>query len=206
MSTDQPTLILASGSPRRRDILTQLGLQFTVLPADIDESVHNGEAADAYVLRLATEKALKIADARDELLGNVLRPVVLAADTTVVFNGEILGKPNDVGEAQYMLRQLQGTHHETMTGVAVWADGNVHSEVVRTIVTFTAMDDATIDWYIATGEPMDKAGSYAIQGIGGSFVKSITGSLQTVVGLPMVETTVLFANAGLSLAHFRVTH
>jgi septum formation protein len=207
MSTDQPTLILASGSPRRRDILQQLGLRFLVVPADIDESVQPEEAADAYVLRLATQKALTIATAyrasTNESLRDVWRPVVLAADTTVVFDGEILGKPVDADDARHMLRRLQGTDHETMTGVAVWSAGTVRADVVRTIVTFTDMDDAMIDWYINTGEPMDKAGSYAIQGIGGSFVKSITGSLQTVVGLPMVETAQLLKQCGHTLDHFR---
>ncbi len=200
-SADRYRLVLASGSPRRRDILNQLGLRFSVNAADIDETELTGELADVYVRRLAETKASTVAKRLDPTPGTTA--VVLAADTTVALNGLILGKPTDSEDAHRMLKMLQGNVHDVFTGVAINIGDTTRTEVVRTVVQMAEMDDDTISWYIKSGEPFDKAGSYAIQGSGGSFVRSITGNLQNVVGLPMVETADLLASFELKLADFR---
>jgi septum formation protein len=200
-SNGQFRLVLASGSPRRCDILNQLGLRFDVHAADIDETEQIGERADVYVRRLAETKAATVAK-RLEPSENITT-VVLAADTTVALEGMILGKPNDADDAHRMLTMLQGTTHDVFTGIAISVGDATRTEVVRTVVTMAAMDDDDIVWYIESGEPFDKAGSYAIQGSGGSFVRSITGNLQNVVGLPMVETADLLGSFDLKFAQFR---
>jgi septum formation protein len=206
LSVENIELVLASGSPRRRDILAQLDLRFRVEPADIDESEKAGEPADVYVRRLAETKAATVAHRlATTSLPNTpnARTVVLAADTTVSLDGNILGKPNDNDDALRMLTSLQGRTHETYTGIAVSVDGATISDVVKTSVTFGELDAETIAWYVRTGEPIGKAGSYAIQGIAGSFVHSITGNLQNVIGLPMVQTMTLLSNFGFHLSNFR---
>lgn len=192
-------LVLASGSPRRRELLERLGLRFAVRPTDIDETPHAGEAPDAYVLRLAREKARAAA-----------RPgeLVLAADTTVVVDGEILGKPLDDADAERMLRLLAGREHEVLTGVAVLdatesGRGRIASEVARTAVRMAALTGAEIAWYAATGEPRDKAGAYAIQGLGSLFVEAVTGTHSNVVGLPIPTVYRLFAELGYDLKALR---
>ena len=173
-------LVLASGSPRRRELLALLGLPFDVVPVDVDESVPPGEMPRDLVRRLAIDKAgpLAVADLDADL-------VVLAADTTVDVAGEILGKPTDPDDARRMLRALSGRTHLVHTGVAVRRAGRTLHEVVTTIVSMTPLTDSSIEWYLATGEPMDKAGAYAIQGAGGAFVAGIEGSASNVVGLPL---------------------
>lgn len=178
--------MLASASPRRRQLLEQLGLTFSVHPADIDESVRPGEAPAAYVARLAAEKAVAVASPGR---------VVLAADTTVDLEGEIFGKPGDGLEAAAMLRRLSGRTHLVHTGVAVNAEVFVVCSEVRLI----ELTESAIEWYVSTGEPLDKAGAYAIQGAGGAFVAAINGSFSGVVGLPLVETLAALRRAGVAL-------
>ncbi len=189
----QIRLVLASASPRRRELLSQLGLRFEVSAADIDETPRQGESAEAYVMRLAREKARTV-EARYP------GAWALAADTTVVLEGELLGKPRDEAEAREMLGRLSGRVHEVHTGVALAGPGGAeHATGVRTRVTFRSLSAGEVAWYAATGEPLDKAGSYAIQGKGGFLVASVEGSPTNVIGLPLGETLELLTRAGLSL-------
>lgn len=185
-----PRLFLASSSPRRSEILNQLGLSFDAAGVDIDETPVPGEDAETMVLRLACGKAE--AAARPERL-------VLAADTAVVLDGEIFGKPVDREDALTMLGRLSGREHEVLTGVAVAAAGQVDSAVSRTRVWFRKIrrDEALDYWH--SGEPHDKAGAYGIQGLGGVFVSRIEGSYSGVVGLPVFETAGLLTRAGFVL-------
>lgn len=187
-----PSLVLASGSPRRKELLGQLGLAFEVLPADLDESLLKGERPDAYVKRLATAKAEIVAMGRPGAL-------VLGADTTVCVDGKVLGKPADAKASMAMLRKLQGRSHEVFTGIAVAGAGRTLSRTVKTRVTFRALSAREIAWYAATPEPYDKAGGYAVQGIAGAFVTGLSGSISNVVGLPLAETLALLEKAGLAL-------
>lgn len=183
------TLILASASPRRAELLQQIGLNFRVQPADIDETVGTGESAEHYVERLACEKALRIAG---------LNPgcQVIGSDTSVVLNGEILGKPANAVEAEATLARLSGHQHQVMTAVALAEEQWCKSRLVVTNVTFRSLTRSEIQAYVASGEPMDKAGSYGIQGLGGIFVRELQGSYSAVVGLPLLETAELLAEAG----------
>ncbi len=182
-------LILASGSPRRRDILEQLGFDFEVRPVDLDESRLEGEDAMAYVSRLAKAKCR--AEARPGEL-------VLAADTIVAIDGHLLGKPKDEADARGMLKRLSGREHQVATGVAVFdVDSDlVEHAVVSTTVAFNPLSDTEIDWYVASGEPMDKAGGYAIQGLGRLFVGRIDGNYTNVVGLPVPTVYALLTRLG----------
>ena len=171
-------LILASRSPRRSELLAAAGISFEVLAADIDETPHDGEAPDAYVERLAIEKARAVLALRPDA-------TVLGADTTVTIDGLILGKPVDAEEATAMLRRLSGRVHEVFTGVAVVSDGGVQSAVECTRVWFDLMTDEDISWYVESGEPVDRAGAYAIQGLASRFIPRIEGSYTNVVGLPV---------------------
>ena len=170
------SLILASGSPRRRLLLEELGLDPIVRPADVDETPMPNELAAPYVERLAREKGA-VVDAADD-------DIVISADTIVTIDGALLGKPANEADAAAMLRSLSGRTHEVMTGVAVRTEDNTTSFVETTIVHFAELSDDDIAWYISTGEPTDKAGAYAIQGRGGAFVTSIEGSYDNVIGLP----------------------
>ncbi len=176
-------LILASSSPRRAEILRNTGFSFEVRPAQVDESLRPDENAAAYVLRLAQTKAEAVA-ARIESTEPAL---VIAADTTVVVAGEILGKPGDANEAREMLGKLSGGTHEVLTGVAIintfTRERALHVETTR--VTFLALSPEEITRYVATGEPFDKAGGYGVQGIGGRFVSRIEGCYFNVMGLPL---------------------
>ncbi|MCZ6725808.1 MAG: Maf family protein [Acidobacteria bacterium] len=173
-----PRLVLASGSPRRRETLARLGFEFTVRPVDIDESRGTNENALDYVRRLAEEKART--DARQG-------EIILAADTIVELDGELLGKPKGAEAAAAMLRRLSGRDHEVSTGVAVFDVDRDHLEVAveTTVVRFAPLEPTEIAWYVASGEPMDKAGAYAIQGLASLFVESIEGNYANVVGLPV---------------------
>ncbi|CAM3375185.1 septum formation inhibitor Maf [Corallococcus sp. ZKHCc1 1396] len=184
-------LVLASASPRRKDLLAQLGLRFTVTAADIDETPTAGEIARNYVKRLAEEKARTVAGRHPDAW-------VLAADTTVALGSELLGKPRDAAEARDMLGRLSGHTHEVFTGIAVAGRARA-SQVVRTQVTFRALSPEEIAWYADTGEPLDKAGAYAIQGKGGFLVASVDGSPTNVIGLPLGETLALLQEAGFPL-------
>src|SRR6266571_294173 len=171
-------IVLASGSPRRRQLLEMIGLEFRVVPPEVDESLGPAEQAEGYVTRLAREKATTVA--RRER-----GAVVLAADTTVVLRGTIFGKPANPEEAAEMLRQLEGRKHQVMTAVAVAQDGRVEHALDVTDVTFRPLTDAQIAAYVATGEPLDKAGAYAIQGKGAALVEGIRGDFFGVMGLPL---------------------
>ena len=190
-------LVLASQSPRRRELLASVGIRAEVRPADTDESVRVGEGADGYVRRLAREKARAVPRTVGEL--------VLAADTAVILGIEILGKPRDEAEARRMLRALSGRTHVVATGVhglAAGARGSAPREetiAVSSAVRFVTLSDEQIAWYVSTGEPLDKAGAYAVQGAGGSLVRGIAGSVSNVVGLPLAETLALLGRLGLSL-------
>jgi len=209
MVVSPPPLILASGSPRRRELLAALGLKFEVRPADIDESVRPGEQAERYALRLAEEKARVVAEQAQEAL-------VIAADTIVVLDGEIFGKPRDHQEGRERLARMAGREHQVITAVAF--DRNPRnprnpqrlqnprsSESFRrswaqtTLVRFRTLSPEEIAWYVATGEPDDKSGGYAFQGIGTFMVESISGSPSNVAGLPMAETAQMLREAGFPL-------
>jgi septum formation protein len=181
-------IILASVSPRRRELLALLGLAHDVSPADLDEAWRNGEAPAAHAERLAREKVAARAQPA---------AVVIGADTIVVIDGAILGKPRDAAEARTMLRRLAGRDHEVFTAVAVAYDGRTASGVRRTGVRFRALDDATIAEYVATGEPLDKAGAYGIQGYGAVLVERIDGDYFTVMGLGLGLLVDLLAQVGL---------
>jgi septum formation protein len=186
-------LVLASGSPRRRELLALLGLPFDVIPVDLDESVRPGELAVDLVRRLAIEKAGAIAVSDADVL-------VVAADTTVEVAGEILGKPADATDARRMLRALSARTHLVHTAVAVRRDAHTEVEVATTLVTMAPLTEASIDWYVATGEPLDKAGAYAIQGAAGAFVTAIAGSASNVVGLPLATVVELLRRQGVPVA------
>jgi septum formation protein len=188
-------LILASSSPRRQELLAQTGLRFTVAAANINEDLLPNEAAAAYVQRLAEEKAQAIwnvnqaADSVDDPL------VVLGADTCVVCDGSILGKPTDTGDARQMLELLSGRTHAVLTGLAVISSGKIARDVEITQVTFNQLNDREIAQYIASGEPLDKAGAYAIQGYAARWIPRIEGCYFNVVGLPIARTISLLVEA-----------
>ena len=187
---ERPVVVLASGSPRRRELLGRYPIRLEVRPADLDESVLDGERPEPYVRRLARAKAEAVRSAGD---------VVVAADTCVVLGGEILGKPTDEADAARMLAALADRTHHVVTAVAVAADGGTTVETVRTDVTMTAIPAEDLAWYVATGEPHDKAGAYAIQGAGGRFVRRIDGSHSNVIGLPLDTVAALLDRAGVPL-------
>jgi len=178
-------LLLASGSSRRKELLDQIGVLYQSASMDIDETVHVNETASDYVLRLAEEKAQAGIGVKTDM-------VVLAADTSVVVAGNILGKPDNAQAAHDMLRQLSGKTHQVLTGIAMAKQTqgkvSIESQVVVTEVTFSDITDQQIEQYIKTGEPMDKAGAYGIQGKAALFVERIQGSYSNVVGLPLAET------------------
>lgn len=187
-------LVLASGSPRRREILDTLGIAFDVCPSTLDETADDSESPAATVRRLARDKALEVAG-RDEIDRSAY---VLGADTIVVLEGAVLGKPIDDADACRMLRRLSGRWHEVMTGVALARKGDnvLEDRVVTTRVHVRALSPERIERYVGTGEGRDKAGSYAVQGIGSGLVDRIEGSYSNVVGLPAAETVELLERHG----------
>lgn len=182
------SLYLASGSPRRQELLTQLGLSFEKVVPGIEELRRPHESAQQYVGRLAREKA----QAGVALTAHDLP--VLGADTIVILNGEVLEKPRDAAHATVMLRMLSGNTHQVMTAVALADSQHTLGCLVVTEVTFRTLSDDDITHYVASGEPLDKAGAYGIQGLGGCFVRKINGSYHAVVGLPLVETYELLSD------------
>jgi len=188
---EEPRLVLASASPRRALILRSLGVAFRVAPANVDESLLPGEEVMAAAERLARAKAEAVA--RDERLP------VLGADTVVVREGRILGKPSTPQEARGMLRFLAGGRHEVVTGLCLVANGATYGGVERTGVAFADLSDAEIEWYVATGEPLDKAGAYHVDGRGALFITGIEGSPSNVAGLPVRLLFRLAREAGLRL-------
>lgn len=182
-------IILASASPRRAELLRQMGVSFETRPADIDETPMPGELPGDYVLRLAREKALAVGQLAPEA-------IVLGSDTSVVLDDRILGKPATEADAVETLEALSGRTHQVLTAVAVVVDGYPEARLVTTDVRFRTLRPDEVSAYVRTGEPMDKAGSYGIQGLGGIFVESLQGSYSAVVGLPLQETADLLAQAG----------
>ena len=185
-----PRVILASSSPRRRELLSLIGVAHEVRPADIDERALPGETPETHCERLAREKAAVLAD--DTGQGTL----VIGGDTIVVVDDKILGKPRDEADATDMLRRLSGRTHEVLTAVAVMRHGRVESGVERVRVTFRALDTAEIAAYIATREPMDKAGAYGIQGYGATIVERIEGDYFAVMGLAINRLIRLMARVG----------
>jgi len=181
-----PELVLASASPRRRRLLQLLGVSFRVDPADVEETAAPGESPAAFCERAARDKARAVA-------GRHVRAVVLASDTVVELEGEILGKPSSEAMARTMLGRLSGKAHRVHTAMALAHGGRMASLVDTARVEISPMDDSLIAWYVATGEPLDKAGAYAVQGIGGLLVAGIEGHPHTVVGLPIHRLPGLFA-------------
>jgi len=188
-------LVLASQSPRRQALLNQLGYRFTTLVADIDETACVDEKPRDYVLRLAVQKAQAIFEQLP--VEKQADTLVLGADTCVVNDGQILGKPADEKQCLATLRQLSGKSHQVLTSIAVVGANITVKELITTEVNFKPLVTAEIQRYWQTGEPCDKAGSYAIQGIGGQFITSINGSYSAVVGLPLYETSQMLAKLGL---------
>ena len=184
--TQKPTghkakqIVLASASPRRNELLAGLGLKFEVEPSQVTEKAYADEAPHDYIMRIARAKAVAVARRRDCGL-------VIAADTEVVLDGKVLGKPRDHEDAKRMLRLLSGKWHAVMTGVALYYvdTGKEAVDYAKTLVRLANLSEEEIDWYVATGEPMDKAGSYAIQGLASLFVDEIAGNYHNVVGLPI---------------------
>jgi len=188
-------VILASASPRRRELLTLLGVNHSCQAAELDETALDAEDAETYVSRMAREKALAVArcdTARDR--------VVLAADTSVVIDRDILGKPRDHLDALSMLARLGGREHRVLTALCLSLDGALYSDLVISEVEFVSLDRATCEAYLATDEPWDKAGAYGIQGLGGAFVRAVRGSYSNVVGLPLAETRQLLVAQGIFTA------
>lgn len=182
-------VVLASQSPRRRELLSLVGIPHEVQPADIDESAFPEEAPAAHAERLAREKALVVAERATDA-------VVVAADTIVVIDDQILGKPADADEARRMLTALAGRTHTVFTAIAVARAGRVESAVETVAVAFRPLTAAEIDAYVATGEPLDKAGAYGIQGFGSTIVERIDGDYFAVMGISLVRLVELFARVG----------
>ncbi len=197
-----PRLVLASASPRRRDLLHAMGLDFEVHPADINEDPSPGEGAACLVQRLALAKAVRCRESHPRCL-------VLAADTVVVAKEpageELLGKPTDPAAARAMLRRLSGRQHLVLTGMAlVGPEGEPAQQLARTQVTFLPLSDALIDWYVSSGEAYDKAGAYGVQGRAALFVSRLEGSWTNVVGLPLDLLEALFRDAGQDFTRYLV--
>lgn len=191
-------LVLASASPRRSELLRAAGFEFDINPAHVDEAIRAGESASVYVRRVAEHKAQVIGSQSPER-------AVLAADTVVVVDDQILGKPQDADDARRMLRLLSGRTHQVMTGVCLWQgvpDGAARTttHVAVTAVEFATLAEAEIAWYVDSGEPMDKAGAYAIQGLASRFVTRIDGSYSNVVGLPVALVYEMCSEAGMLLS------
>jgi septum formation protein len=189
-----PRLILASASPRRSELLRGLGLKFEVLPSSIAEVREPGEGAEEYVARLARDKGRAIAEQHRDAW-------VISADTVVYIDGEILEKPSDKADACAMLRRLSDRRHVVFSGVSVQhaATGYEEITVTASTVQFVALREDRIVWYVETGEPMDKAGAYAVQGIGAMFIRSIEGNYTNVVGLPLSTLVEMLERASLRL-------
>jgi len=187
-----PRLILASASSRRQELLQKAGVAFTVVPSDIPETVQVGETPEEYVLRVAAEKALDVARKYPDTW-------VLGADTIVEIDGEVLGKPRDQADGQRMLRLLSGRTHQVITAFVLLDEENQvrAKQMVSSSVTFKSLSDTQIHEYLATGEPFDKAGAYAVQGLGASLVERIEGSYTNVVGLPIDEVLTALRTVGL---------
>lgn len=193
MSGRPHTLILASASPRRAELLTRLDLAFDVIAADIDEATKGQEQPPDHAVRIASTKAASVARRFPD------RPV-LGADTIVVVGDAILGKPRDDAEARAMLGRLSGRTHAVLTALALHFRGRLFVHLEQARVTFAPAPDELLDWYVTTGEPTDKAGAYAVQGRAALFIERVEGNVQAVVGLPLAALPGLLRQAGLALA------
>ena len=187
----KPRVVLASASPRRRELLTLIGIEHSVVPSNFDETMQPGEEPEGHALRLAVEKASAVARAHPDA-------VVIGSDTVVVLDGKVLGKPADRAAAREMMLALNGRTHTVITAVAVAYAGAVRRGAEQVKVTFRRLGDDEVDAYVATGEGMDKAGAYGIQGFGATIVERIEGDFFAVMGLPLVRLVGLFRDAGLS--------
>jgi septum formation protein len=194
MSETKPTIILASASPRRAELLRQIGVAFELAPSRIAELPHPDEAPPDYITRIARAKVIAVARKRDAGL-------IIGADTVVVLDGRLMGKPENEEQAKQMLRQLSGKWHAVMTGVALYdaATRREAADYEKTLVKFARLSEHEIDWYVATGEPMDKAGAYGIQGLGALLVEEVAGNYHNVVGLPIPLVYRLARQLGYSL-------
>ncbi|HSO75679.1 MAG TPA: Maf family protein [Blastocatellia bacterium] len=180
MPESEPEIILASSSPRRADLLAAIGVDFQIVPSHIHERAHPDESPGDYITRLARAKVVAVARSRDVGL-------IIGADTVVVLDGVLMEKPGNQQDARRMLRELSGRWHAVLTGVALF-DAASHREVAdyeKTLVRFARLTDREVDWYVESGEPMDKAGAYGIQGLAAMFVEEIAGNYSNVVGLPI---------------------
>jgi septum formation protein len=186
----RPQLILASRSPRRAELLSRLGLQFGIVPAEVDESYVDHEMPAAHAERLAREKASTIASAHPDA-------IVIGSDTIVIIDSDVLGKPKDSADAVSMLQRLSGREHEVYTAVAIAHRAQLVSDLERVKVRFRTLDREECEAYVGTGEPLDKAGAYGIQGFGSALVESIEGDYFAVMGLPVVRTLDLLNRVGL---------
>ncbi|QJQ52344.1 MULTISPECIES: Maf family protein [Vitreoscilla] len=184
-------LFLASGSPRRLQLLQQLGFQAQKISSDIDETPHDNEDAQAYTERMAWQKSEQALELFTQAHGQAPAIPVLTADTSVAVDGQILGKPNDRQDAYQMLKQLSGRSHQVISAVVVWHQGTRHRTTQISDVTFKTLSDAEIYAYLASGEADDKAGAYGIQGLAAVFISHLDGSFSGVMGLPLFETTQL---------------
>ncbi len=189
-------LVLASASPRRAELLAAAGYAFSVLAVDVDESVRPGEPPDVYVQRLASEKSAAAQLAAGQADDGT---VTLGADTAVVVDDVILGKPVDAADAERMLRLLSGRTHEVLTGLSLRCGDREVARVERTRVTFTVLSNADVHWHVQSGEGADKAGGYAIQGLASRFIPAIDGSYSNVVGLPVAAVEAALAELAVNL-------
>ena len=189
-------IYLASQSPRRAELLRQIGVEFKVYATDIDERVNAGESPEAYVSRLAQSKA-RVAAA--EIGKSHSDWVVLAADTTIAIDGDIIGKPEDAAHCHCILHRLSGREHQVLTAVAVATRDRIECRLTHNRVTFRALAEHEVQRYCATSEPMDKAGAYAIQGKAAIFIERLEGSYSAVMGLPLCETAELLQDAGIEI-------
>jgi septum formation protein len=195
--TRSASICLASASPRRGELLRQIGVGYVVQPANLDEAERSGESPAEYVERLARAKAEWVWQARQQ---SRLEPLpVLGSDTTVTVNGLVLGKPRDEAALLNTFAQLSGREHEVLSAVALVTASGIHARLSRTRVRFRVVTSDEVRTYWATGEPRDKAGGYAIQGYGAVFIESIAGSYSGVMGLPLAETAELLVAAGVQL-------
>jgi len=190
MTLNFPQIYLASNSPRRRELLSQIGVDFSVLSVDVDESILPNEQADDYVKRVAIAKA----QAGWNSLNQTEKKPVLGSDTSVVLAGDILGKPGDNEHAREMLLRLSGQQHQVMTAVAIMTAEKTWLELNTSTVTFAKLSKEDIDWYLSTTEGVDKAGGYAVQGLAALFIEKIEGSYSGIMGLPLRETGLLLTH------------
>lgn len=191
MEEEKTTIVLASSSPRRSELLDQIGVSYKVLSVDVDETVHDDETVTEYVIRMSLEKA------RSGYLATQKQTITIGADTCIECDGEVLGKPVDEKHASQILTMLSGREHVVHTAVSIVSECIEMTELCSSTVYFDRLEQSTIDAYIATGEPLGKAGAYAIQGKAAQFITKLDGSYSSVMGLPLYETAMLLRECGI---------